>query len=68
MWKEWLYHLLSAGIAGAANSTVAAFVAPSAFNVTSAQGWEHIGALALVGFIVPVLAILKNGLPSAQTT
>jgi hypothetical protein len=32
--------------------------------VTSAQGWTHIGLLALFGFAKPVIAILTNGLPA----
>lgn len=62
-WKAWVYHLVSAGISGAANSALASFVDPSSFNFTSARGWEHVGALTALGFLVPVLSILKQGLP-----
>jgi hypothetical protein len=67
-WQKWLYHLVSAGIAGAASSVGACFVSPSTFNVTSAQGWAHIGELALFGFATPVLQILKDGLPQVTTS
>jgi hypothetical protein len=64
IWKQWLYHLLSAGIIGASSAVGVCFIDPSAFNVTSAMGWAHIGELALFGFVKPVIAILNNGLPA----
>ena len=64
IWGQWLYHLASAGIAGAASSVGAVLIDPSTFNMTSAAGWAHIGELAAFGFIVPVVTILKDGLPS----
>jgi hypothetical protein len=67
VWKSWLYHLLSAGISGAASSVGACFVAPQDFNITSSAGWAHIGELAAFGFIVPVINILKDGLPPVTT-
>lgn len=67
-WKAWIYSLLSAGIGGAANSLGGVIVAPSVFNFTHA-GMAKIGELALFGFVVPVLTLLKaSPLPPIQTT
>lgn len=67
-WKPWLYSIFSAGIGGAASSLGGVIVAPSVFNFTPA-GWAKIGELALFGFVVPVLALLKQSpLPPVQTT
>lgn len=66
-WKAWLYSLFYAGIGGAANALGSAIVAPSVFNF-SHQGLIKFGELALFGFAVPVLALLKQSpLPSVQT-
>ena len=62
-WRDWLYHLFSAGVSGAAGSVGACFLDPATFNVTSAHGWAKVGQLALFGFATPVLQILKDGLP-----
>jgi hypothetical protein len=64
IWKQWLYHLLSVGIIGASSAVGVCIIDPATFNVTSAQGWTHIGLLALFGFAKPVIAILTNGLPA----
>ena len=66
VFKAWLSHLISAGVSGAANSLGAAFIDPSSFNFTSAKGWEHIGGIALFGFVVPVIRILQDGLPTIE--
>jgi hypothetical protein len=67
-WRPWLYSLFSAGIGGAASSLGGVIVAPSVFNFTP-EGWAKIGELALFGFAVPVLALLKQSpLPGIQTT
>lgn len=68
-WRTWLYSLLSAGIGGAANSLGGVIVAPSVFNF-SHEGLVKIGQLALFGFAVPVLALLKQSPlpPESQVT
>jgi hypothetical protein len=68
-WKTWIYSILSAGIGGAASALGGVIVAPSVFNFTP-TGWENIGKLALFGFAVPVLALLKQSPlpPETQTT
>ena len=67
-WKVWLYSLFSAGIGGAAGALGGVIVAPSVFNFSHA-GLVKIGQLALFGFAVPVLTLLKQSpLPSIQTT
>ncbi len=68
-WRTWLYSLLSAGIGGAANSLGGVIVAPSVFNFTH-EGLIKIGQLALFGFAVPVLALLKQSPlpPDSQVT
>ena len=68
-WRTWLYSLLSAGIGGAANSLGGVIVAPSVFNFTH-EGLIKIGQLALFGFAVPVLALLKQSPlpPESQVT
>jgi hypothetical protein len=68
-WKGWLYSLISAGIGGAANSLGGVIVAPSVFNF-SHEGLIKIGQLALFGFAVPVLALLKQSPlpPESQVT
>jgi hypothetical protein len=58
-WRPWLYSLFSAGIGGAASALGGVVVAPSVFNF-SPTGWAKIGELALFGFAVPVLALLKQ--------
>ena len=67
-WKAWFYHLVSMAISGAANSITACFIDPTTFNLTSGAGWGHVGELALVGAVVPVLSIVKTGLPEAPVT
>lgn len=67
-WRPWIYSLLSAGIGGAANSLGGVIVAPSVFNF-SHDGLIKIGQLALFGFAVPVLALLKQSpLPASSVT
>lgn len=63
-WKAWIYSLVSAAIGGAASSLGAILVAPQDFNL-SKLGLEHIGAVAVAGAVIPVLAILqKSPLPA----
>jgi hypothetical protein len=67
-WHAWLKSLLAGGIGGAASSTLAAFSMPEVFNF-SHDGWLHIGKLAFIGAIVPVLTYLKQSpLPSTTLT
>ena len=67
-WKPWVYSIFSAGIGGAAGALGGVIVAPSVFNF-SPGGLAKIGELALFGFAVPVLALLKQSpLPAIQTT
>jgi len=62
--KVWLHSLAAAAIGGAASALSAVLVAPTVFNFTK-LGLEHIGALALTGAGIPVLALLiKSPLPS----
>lgn len=63
VWGKWIYHIISAGVSGASSSLGAALIDPQSFNIKTKMGWEHIGGLALFGFAVPVLQILKEGLP-----
>lgn len=67
-WRAWLYSIFSAGIGGAASALGGAFIDPGTFNF-SHQGLAKLGELALFGFAVPVLALLKQSpLPAIQTT
>lgn len=58
-WKTWLYSIGAAAIGGAATALGAALLNPASFNLTN-SGLEHLGAVALFGAIVPVLALLKQ--------
>jgi len=64
IWKQWLYHLMSAGISGGSANLGVCIIDPAKFNLTSVQGWEHIGLIFLLGFAKPVVSILKDGLPA----
>lgn len=67
-WKTWLHSLGAAAIGGASSALGAVITSPSTFNLTKA-GLEHLGAIALFGALVPVLALLKQSpLPSSVTT
>lgn len=67
-WRAWLYSLVAGAIGGAASSTLAAFSMPDIFNF-SHQGWVHLGKLAFIGAIVPVLTYLKQSpLPPTSIT
>ena len=67
-WKAWLYSIFAGGIGGASSSVLGAFVMPDVFNFTHA-GWVHIGKLAFIGAIIPILTYLKQSpLPPIQIT
>jgi hypothetical protein len=67
-WKAWLYSIAAGGIGGASSSMLGAFVMPDVFNFTHA-GWVHIGKLAFIGAIVPILTYLKQSpLPATTVT
>lgn len=67
-WKVWIHSIIAAAIGGSASAVSAVLVAPASFNFTLA-GWENIGKIALVGAIIPVLALLKKSpLPDVDTT
>jgi hypothetical protein len=65
-WKAWLYSIIAGGIGGASNSVLGAVVMPDVFNFTH-SGWVHIGKLAVVGALVPVLTYLKQSPLPADT-
>ncbi len=67
-WKTWLYTLAAGAIGGAASNVLAVFSMPDVFNF-SHEGWVHIGKLAFVGAIVPMLTYLKQSpLPTSTAT
>lgn len=67
-WRAWLYSLVAGAIGGASSSTLSVFAMPDVFNFSHA-GWVHIGKLAFIGAVVPVLTYLKQSpLPAQQVT
>lgn len=58
-WKAWVHSLAAAGIGGAANAALGAIAMPDVFNFTH-DGWIHLGKLAVMGALVPVLTLLKQ--------
>lgn len=57
-WQTWLYGLGSALIGGAANSIVAAVVAPESFNFN--EGLSKLVTMAVAGAIMSAAAYLKQ--------
>ena len=57
--KAWLHSLFAAAIGGSASALGAVIISPDSFNWTT-TGWSKLGEVALVGAIVPVLALLKQ--------
>jgi hypothetical protein len=57
--KAWLHSLAAAAIGGAASALGAVIISPDSFNWAT-TGFAKLGEVALVGAIVPVLALLKQ--------
>lgn len=67
-WRPWLYSIIAGAIGGAANSVLGVFAMPDVFNF-SHTGWVHIGKLAFLGAVIPVLTYLKQSpLPATTIT
>ena len=65
--KTWLHSLIAAAIGGGSSALLAAVAMPEAFNLTH-DGLTHLGKLALIGALVPVLTLLKQSpLPGDKT-
>lgn len=62
-WNVWLYHLVDSIITGSSNAGLATMIDPSAFNIVSAKGWLHIGAIMGGAALVQLLKYLSQGLP-----
>ena len=67
-WKSWVYSIAAGAISGASTSVLGVFAMPDIFNF-SHSGWVHIGKLAFIGAVMPVLTFLKQSpLPAASLT
>lgn len=58
-WRPWIYSIIAGAIGGASSSVLGVFAMPDVFNFTH-DGWVHIGKLAFIGGVMPVLTYLKQ--------
>lgn len=65
-WKPWIHSLIAAAIGGAASALGLVIVSPSSVTWSWA-GAAHLGEVALIGAVIPVLALLKQS-PLPLTT
>jgi len=57
--KAWLHSAIAAAIGGSASTLSAALVSTQALNFSRAS-LDHYASIALVGALIPVLALLKQ--------
>ena len=65
--KVWIHSLVAAAIGGAASALGLIIVSPSSVTWTLA-GARSLGEVALIGAVIPVLALLKQSTLPADTT
>lgn len=67
-WQTWIHSIVAAFIGGASSAVSAVIVDPASFNLTP-SGLQHIGEIAVVGGVIPVLTLLKQSpLPAMSIT